>query len=485
MKVFAIAGLLLFLENGLFAQKNDVLKLHPQNSHYFLYQNKPAVLIGSGEHYGSVINLDFDYKRYLETLGKEDLNITRLFVGAYVEKQGDFGIKKNTLAPSEGRMLLPWQRSNSAGYALGGNKFDLKKWDILYFIRLKDFISKAGQNNIIVEVNLFSSYYENGWNYSVFNTKNNVNQTDSISGNAANTLLNGNILSYQEQYVRKVVRELNGFSNLYFEVQNEPYASQTDTVLRNEYGDTADWRSTIQVVSQNSNDWQRQVARWIKDEESNLDNKHLISQNISNFHYPVNNPDPNISIFNFHYALPEAVSENYYLNKVIGFNETGFAGRLDRTYRRQAWRFIMAGGGLFNHLDYSFSVGFENGQDTTYTAPGGGSVAFRKQLSILKHFFDRLNFIHLKPDHSVIAAPGAMTETLSDGRTQWIVYYEPMAATPGKLILNLPRGIYQGTWTDVVTGHVVQTVTIKNGQVNVPAGADDKVLVVTAASVKK
>ncbi|HKG70015.1 MAG TPA: hypothetical protein VKA92_14175, partial [Segetibacter sp.] len=329
------------------------------------------------------------------------------------------------------------------------------------------------------------SYYENGWNYSVFNTKNNVNQTDSISGNAANTLLNGNILSYQEQYVRKVVRELNGSNNLYFEVQNEPYASQTDTVLRNEYGDTADWRFTIQVVSQHSNDWQRQVARWIKDEESNLDNKHLISQNISNFHYPVTNPDPNISIFNFHYALPEAVTENYYLNKVIGFNETGFAGRSDRTYRRQAWRFIMAGGGLFNHLDYSFSVGFENGQDTTYTAPGGGSVAFRKQLSILKHFFDRLSFIQLNPDHSVIAAPGAMTETLSDGSTQWIVYYEPMAANPGKLVLNLPRGLYEGTWTDVVTGQMVQTVTIKNGQIDVPAGADDKVLVVTAASVKK
>ncbi|MEJ7683293.1 MAG: hypothetical protein WKG06_36630 [Segetibacter sp.] len=67
-----------------------------------------------------------------------------------------------------------------------------------------------------------------------------------------------------------------------------------------------------------------------QEEESKLANKHLISQNISNFHYPITNPDPNISIFNFHYTLPEAATENYYLNS--GFNETGFAGPLQTTH---------------------------------------------------------------------------------------------------------------------------------------------------------
>jgi hypothetical protein len=37
------------------------LSLHPQNPHYFLFREKPAILIGSTEHYGAVINLDFDY----------------------------------------------------------------------------------------------------------------------------------------------------------------------------------------------------------------------------------------------------------------------------------------------------------------------------------------------------------------------------------------------------------------------------------------
>jgi hypothetical protein len=92
--------------------------------------------------------------------------------------------------------------------------------------------------------------------------------TDTVSSNKANTLQNGSILRYQEQYVRKIVEELNGFDNLYFEIQNEPWADQTDTVLiRNEYAAADDWRSTIQVVSKLSNDWQRQVAKWITDAE--------------------------------------------------------------------------------------------------------------------------------------------------------------------------------------------------------------------------
>src|SRR5215471_15606476 len=34
---------------------------HPINPHYFVYQGKPLVLITTDQHYGAVINLDFDY----------------------------------------------------------------------------------------------------------------------------------------------------------------------------------------------------------------------------------------------------------------------------------------------------------------------------------------------------------------------------------------------------------------------------------------
>jgi len=46
----------------------DPIKPHPSNPHYFLFKGKPTVLITSAEHYGSVVNGDFDYETYLNAL---------------------------------------------------------------------------------------------------------------------------------------------------------------------------------------------------------------------------------------------------------------------------------------------------------------------------------------------------------------------------------------------------------------------------------
>jgi hypothetical protein len=43
------------------------ISLHPANPHYFLWRGRPALLITSGEHYGAVLNRDFDYRKYLDT----------------------------------------------------------------------------------------------------------------------------------------------------------------------------------------------------------------------------------------------------------------------------------------------------------------------------------------------------------------------------------------------------------------------------------
>ena len=105
------------------------ISVHPQNPHYFLFREKPTILIGSTEHYGAVMNLDFDYVKYLDELAACGLNITRTFSGVYVEPGGAFGIMKNTMAPAPERYIAPWARSTEPGYSNGGNKFDLNKWD--------------------------------------------------------------------------------------------------------------------------------------------------------------------------------------------------------------------------------------------------------------------------------------------------------------------------------------------------------------------
>ena len=136
------------------------VRLDQKNPHYFLFRGRTVALITSGEHYGAILNADFAYKKYLAALAADGLNYTRLFGGSYVEVPSkSFGILRNDLAPEPGRFIAPWARSETPGYAGGGNKFDLHQWNSEYFARYHDFLAEASRQGIVVEVTLFSSHY--------------------------------------------------------------------------------------------------------------------------------------------------------------------------------------------------------------------------------------------------------------------------------------------------------------------------------------
>ena len=82
------------------------IRLHPDNSHYFLFRGKPTILITTGEHYGAVLNLDFDYIKYLNTLRASDLNYTRIFTGTHNEYSGFWGMENNPLSPAKGSAIF-------------------------------------------------------------------------------------------------------------------------------------------------------------------------------------------------------------------------------------------------------------------------------------------------------------------------------------------------------------------------------------------
>ncbi|HRI11945.1 MAG TPA: hypothetical protein PLX89_02980 [Verrucomicrobiota bacterium] len=135
------------------------IRLHPENPRWFEWRGKTVALITSAEHHGAVLNRDFDFRRYLETLERDGLNYTRMFAGSYVEPPGAFGIGRNTLAPAPGRFLAPSARSEQPGYAGGGNKLDLDRFSPEYLARLKEFLTEAGRRGVVVELTLFCSTY--------------------------------------------------------------------------------------------------------------------------------------------------------------------------------------------------------------------------------------------------------------------------------------------------------------------------------------
>ncbi len=417
------------------------LALHPDNPHYFLFRGRPTVLVTSGEHYGAVLNSEFDYGKYLTELHAHGLNLTRTFTGAYCEDSRSFGIARNPLAPAAGKLLCPWARSATLGYAGGGNKFDLTKWDPAYFERLKDFLIQAGKRGVVVELNLFCPFYQDSmWRLSPMNAANNVNGVGDLPREAVyNRSKNGGLQAVQEAMVRKLVAELNGFDNLYYEVCNEPY-----------FGGVTD-------------DWQRRIADVITEAERPLPNKHLISQNVANGSKKVDQPHPAVSIFNFHYASPpDAVAANYGLNKVIGDNETGFKGTGDTHYRMEGWEFVLAGGGLYNHLDYSFVVGHEDGSfQFPEKSPGGGGREIRKQLKVLKDFVHGFDFVRMKPAQDVVKGglpPKGRARVLAEPGRQYAAYL--FGGPEAKLALALPAGSYNAAWVDPVSGKVVKSGTV-------------------------
>jgi hypothetical protein len=432
----------------------EPLQLYPANSHYLLFRGHPTLLLTSGEHYGAVLNLDFDYIKYLETLAKEGLNGTRTWTGAYCEPPTAFSIAENTLAPQAGRLICPWARSDQPGYANGGNKFDLAKWDDNYFGRLKDFVSQAGRRGVIVELNLFCPFYEESmWRLSPMHASNNINGVELVARTNVYTLdHHGGLLNVQEGMVRKLVEELVQFDNLYYEICNEAYFGGVTL------------------------EWQHHIADVIVQTEQALGIHHLISQNVANGRAIIEKPHPAISIFNFHYATPpDAVGMNWDLNKVIGENETGFQGTNEAPYRMEAWDFIMAGGGLYNNLDFSFTVGHEDGS-FVYPAkqPGGGSPTLRRQLGYLRRFTSQFDLTQMRPQRDGLncALPsGASVRMLAKPGDQYAVYLRTSIGKEEKngelrksqfaendliLELALPQGDFSAQWWDTKQGSIVK-----------------------------
>jgi len=446
-------------------QYSDFLQLHPENPHYLMYEGKPILIVTSSEHYGAVLNLDFDYKTYLKALNEDGMNMTRAFTGTYVENPESFGILFNTLAPKGTSFICPWARSDVPGYKAGGNKFDLDKWDDGYFNRLKDFVSVAKDNGIMVEVTLFSSIYnDKSWTFCPLDHDNNINQTDTIDRKNVHTPDNGNLMSFQEKVVKKIVQELKDFPNVFYEIQNEPWADNTARNFWLNPNDSSatpgNWRYNVEIASDAALEWQKKVTSWIVDAEQDFENKHLIAQNYCNFYYPVEEVDSNISIMNFHYAWPQAVHMNYGYNRVISFDEDGFKGDDPAPYRKNAWNFMLAGGGIYDNLDYSFFVGAEDGSGIN-TAPGHGSAVLRSQLAFLKEFLESFDFIHLKPDPSVVKLPpGTFPQVLANHGKEYAIYLD--GGTQCDLQLYIPPGKYMATWINPVSFETEKEVEIIN-----------------------
>jgi hypothetical protein len=239
----------------------DPIHIHPQNPRIFEFRGKPLALLTATEHYGAVMNRPFRFERYLEDAADKGMTLTRLFV-LFRELQS-YCNPYSTCKPESPDYISPFIRTGPGRAQDGEPKYDLDRWNPEFFDRLHRFLSLASDYGIVVEVVLLSNTYEDRiWALNPLNSGNNVNGLEPISWPTYMTLRNPGLFERQAAHVRKIVEEANRYDNVIFEICNEPGGS-----LKGEGNPTVD----------EVNDWQRALARVIRDTEASLPNRHLIS----------------------------------------------------------------------------------------------------------------------------------------------------------------------------------------------------------------
>jgi hypothetical protein len=441
------------------------IRLHPENPHYFLFRGQPTILLTSAEHYGAVINLDFNFVPYLDALAEAGLNYTRIYPGAYFETV-DYFAKDNPLGPHPGRHILPWARSRVSGYPLGGNKFDLDTWDSAYFDRLKEFVAQAGRRGIVVEICLFNCMYPDLWHLMPLYHENNIQGVGTCSYLNVQTLKDEDLVARHEVYVRKITGEVNQFNNVILEVCDEP--------------------GLCGLAESEYHPWLDRMIDVIVGTEKNLSNQHLIAQQVCGVLGGLGDfsKDTRVSVITGQYVwmamggqlggmrLLDSVSP---VNKPIEENETSYypiwyeEGDRVGAARVEAWEFVVGGGAGFNHLNALYST-------FNPAARGTGNEAVLDVFKRLKAFMYGFDFIKMGVYFISGGVPsGAFARCLCEPGKQYALYIhhsirinnERYLVQPGKyqenLVLVMPDGKYQADWIDPASGQHLGTDVFSHG----------------------
>jgi hypothetical protein len=478
-----------------------VFSVHPDNHRVFLYRGKPMKILTSAEHYGAVVNGDFDYEIYLKEMQRTGQNMTRVFAFYRETANGGPGdissmVKANTLAPETSAAVLPFQRVDGHGKALDGlDKFDLEKWNPAYFARFKDFLRKCALHGVVCEVTFFSNPYSSA-RYALFPS----HKDNNINGVGVNikqpslfiTLDDPTVTAFQERFVRKLVEQLNEFDNIYYEICNEANLSGGKAnSLENE---------ERKVIA-----WQRHLAGVVRQAEKNLPKQHLIAVN-AHFRFQSQRDgdvqmrnddeayfqDPNIDIINYHYISSKTQASGWWFrytgppkgragqiwhflrqrdsfHKPIVFDETfsGIVRGEPERYavnRAEAWEMLLSGGAGYNNLDWSFTPQDETGSGKAPIGDGRrlDGRELRQWFNTLRQLLAEYDLSAFSPAAGVLSdkIPGYGYAASTDGRGRYLLYLvdeqlydlKPCKTKQIEISLSLPRGRYSAQTLDPGNG---------------------------------
>lgn len=462
------------------------ITLHPDNPHYFLFRDKPLVLITATEHYGAVLNRPFDYKKYLDDMVRQRMTLTRTFV-LYRELQTPRN-PYSTCKPETLDYIAPWPRKGPGSALDASLKYDLDSWNPEFFRRLRDFLQEASIRGIVVELTLFScSYNDQRWALNPLRSENNLQGIGNVAFQDYISLRDKALVERQIALTRKVVQETCQFDNLYYETCNEPIGGFSGHATRAEV-----------------DAWQETIARTIREELRKHDRSHLVFGYHAASTVPVLELDESfdgtlfdgvnmhpsggapVAFRNKQYRLGRMLSGDMTLREKKAFhravlaapkpcvddednaassllNEQGWT-----VQRKRAWVTVMSGG-HYDMIDFSIIPGRETG-----TPEAQRLLRTRlRHLSTLIHSFD---FIHAQPlDDWVAGVPEPVIVcTLAVEGKDYVAYLadarestsDPNAGKPIEFDaqLDLPPGRFIVKLYSPGTGHYSPGIRVEGGK---------------------
>ena len=440
-----------------------IIKISEKNPHYFEYKGKEILLITSAEHYGAVINKKFDYVKYFDTLAEYGLNYTRIFPGALIEPEG-YWSPGDPMGPGE-NTIVPWARSNVPGYKGGGCKFDLSKWDVEYFTRLRDFLAQADKRGIIVEICFFSCQNIVYWEYCPLHKNANIQGVGDCDHITFQTLDNEPLVREQIRYLEKIIEETNSFNNVIYEFCDEP--------------------TLMLTAAHKAYHWLSHLIGKAIETENRLNKKHMISQQLEigvDF-----SDDDRVSFIVTQYIVMlarqvggiTALNNCYCYNKPIESNEMAFVPvwydyEHEAISRIEAWEFMVGGGSSFNQL---------NGYFTTSNPAGDNDINHRilAGLRNLRRFLESFDYIRMYRDNDTVrkVSIAASVNMISEKGMQYAVYmhhsmlnfgcrvpgqhYEPAYGKYEPVVtVKLEKGDYRVTFVEPETLKILKEIMVSS-----------------------
>ncbi len=385
----------------------DPIRLHPDNSKYFEFRGKPIVLLTATEHYGSVLNRNFDFERYLQDSADKGITLTRTFL-LFRELQSS----RNPYSPLKTDtpdFVAPYPRTGP-GKAMDGEPiFDLDQWNPEYFERLHSFLRTASEMGVIVELTLFSNSYGDGvWALNPLRAENNKQKVGNVAWQDYVSLKDKDLVERQILFARKIVQETHRYDNLYYEICNEP-------------GGGMEGHASLDDIDE----WQEAIGAVIREELDKAGAKHLVASQEAftykpKFEFPYNksfqweaidivnvHPLPNTTYRGRSYDMGGFMSKELKLSEVKDFCADVFHEErpvvLDEDnsasmyrdpvgwtiHRKRAWTTLL-NGAHYDYIDFSIVVGRETGTEES----NAKIRTWFKHLSEVIHSFD---FVSAKP----------------------------------------------------------------------------------------